>query len=245
MPGRHAVAVSAAAAAVAAVALALPAQAGSQGYAYSCPPLSDPATVTFTATAPASVRPNEAFSITDGVISGTIELGQFAGFVNDGDQATITAPIVFGTAGDGNADPTVSATVTLTKSGTSASFSQPLPPIAFTAGPDVASGLGFAPGDAVVGAAGQNINCTRAGTEGPFATTEVAGEPLPPPTVTTTTAAPATTATTSAAGPTRVTAAPLADTGADAGPLLLLGAGGAAVALLAARVRRQARPGSS
>jgi hypothetical protein len=243
MPGRHLVAVSAAAAAVVAFASALPAQAGSQGYAYDCPPLADPATVTLTATAPASVQPNGAFSITDGVISGTIELGQFAGFVNDGDQATITAPIVFGTADDANVDASVSATVTLTKSGTAATFSQPLPPIAFTAGPDVASGVGFAPGNAVVGAAGQNINCTRIGTEGPFTTTEIAGEALPPPSVTSTTAPPATTATTAARASTGVTAAPLADSGAEAAPLLILGAGATGVALAAARLRRRARPG--
>jgi hypothetical protein len=239
MPGRHVVAVSAAAAAVAALALALPAQAGSQGYSYDCPPLSDPVTVTFTATAPASVQPNQAFSITDGVISGSIELGPLAGAVNDGDAATITAPVVFGTTGDANVDGSASATVTMSKSGTVVSFSQALPPIAFTAGPDAATGLGFAPGNASVTFGSNTVNCTRLGTEGPFATTDVAGAALPPPSVTSTTAPPATTA---AVASTRVTAAPLADTGTEAAPLLVLGALGTGVGLLAARVRRQARP---
>lgn len=248
MPGRHAVALSAAAAAVAALALVAPAHAGSQGYSYDCPPLEEPATVTFTGTAPASVQAGAAFSIDDGVISGSIELGQFSGLVNNGDQATISAPIVFGTTGDANVDGSVSVTVTLTKNGTTATFSQAIPSIAFTAGPDAATGVGFAPGNATVTAGSNDIQCTRLGTEGPFATTDVAGAgtgtTTPNPSQSPVRPGGATTSTTPVAAVTATTRAgggALAETGSDETMVLVLAAGAAGATLAARQLSRAGR----
>lgn len=238
MHRRPALAVLATTFALGSLALAGPVLAGTQDYAYTCPPL-EAATITVTGTAPATVQPNAGFSVTDGVISGSVELGQFAAFVSDGATADVTAAVVVGTEGDANPDGSVSVTITLSKSGTVASFSQALPPVALTAGPDVAAGVGIAPGTATVTmSGGAGATCTRTGAEGPFATLDIAGEPVAPAATTSTTAAtgPAATRTGGTGG-----GAVLADSGAEGGPLLLVGGGGLAVALAASRVARPGR----
>lgn len=222
------------------VILAGAAWAGTQDYAYTCPPL-DAATITVTGTAPAAVQPNAAFTVTDGVISGSVELGQFAGFVADGATADVTAAVVVGT--DADPDGSVTVTVTLSKSGTVATFSQPLPPIDLVAGPAAATGVGISPGTATVTMGQAGATCTRTGAEGPFATFDVAGEPVAPPATT------ATTATTAPMVGGGSTGAPgggpvLADSGADHRAVLLTAGGLVLVALVGRRTLRSATLGA-